>query len=269
LFEGNVLLEKMRQDRIVLGLGNMYPASGIVEGMCRGWDFVWIDGQHGEMSYDSILHAVQAARGAEIATLLRVPGHEHSVLGRYADLSPAAVMIPMVDNPEQARHVAAGLRFPPLGNRSYGGRRVIDLHGREYYREQDIVVVAQIETLEAAVNAPDIIRTEGIDCLFFGPDDMKVRMGIPVNTPITESAELREAMQNTARAARDAGKFAGCVAANPAAIEMSVELGFQLIVGGGDIVFLRTAAAARLEELRTAADQTVDRVSAEKSSGVY
>jgi 4-hydroxy-2-oxoheptanedioate aldolase len=161
-------------------------------------------------------------------------------------------MVPMVNDAEQAKAVVNALRFAPLGARSYGGRRVIDVGGRMYYKEQELLIVAQVETAESVANSAAIIATKGIDVLFFGPDDMKTQLGLPINTPITESQELREGMAKVARAAKDAGKFAGCVAGNPAALLMSVEMGYQLIVGGGDIVFLRDGSARKIEELRNA-----------------
>src|SRR5690606_8595907 len=98
------------------GLANMYPCAGIIEGMCGGWDFVWIDGQHGQMAYDATLHAVRAADAAGIQALVRVPGHEYGILGPVADMAPAAIMVPMIDTPEQAKTVTKALCFPPIGN---------------------------------------------------------------------------------------------------------------------------------------------------------
>lgn len=265
----NRLFEQLRAGQVILGLANMYPAAGIIEGMCKGWDFVWIDGQHGEMSYDSCLRAAQAATATGIDSLIRVPGHDHRDLGMFADLAPAAIMVPMVDSVEQAKGIVQGLRFPPLGNRSYGGRRIIDLHGRNYVQETELLVVAQIETLEAAACADEIAAVDGIDLLFFGPDDMKVRMGIPINTPINENDELRKAMAQTATAARNAGKFAGTVAGTTAAAEMVTVLGYQLLMGGGDIAFLRTLAAEKLSALREITASTCETPDGTGSSGVY
>ena len=266
----NMMIEKIRAGHTVVGLANMYPASGIIEGMCRGWDFVWIDGQHGEMSIDACLHAVQAAAATGIETLLRVPSHEDSSLGPFADLSPSAVMVPMVNNVVEAKNVVGGLRFPPLGRRSYGGRRVIDLDGRDYYTEREVMLVAQIETLEAAKNAEQIIDVEGVDALFFGPDDMKVRMGIPINTTAADNKQLRDAMEQTAKAARNAGKFAGTVAASAKLSRIAVDMGYQIIVGGADIAFMRIGAANLLEQLREELKQEMAPEAAVKAgSGVY
>lgn len=245
----NVLADKLRAGQILLGLCNMYPASGIIESMALGWDFIWIDAQH---TTASALHAIQTAESHGLGTLLRVPGHEYGILGPFADLNPSAVMVPMIDTADDARRIVDALRFPPLGKRSYGGRRAIDVGGRDYFRETELLVVAQIETLEGSANARAIINTEGIDCLFFGPDDMKVCMDLPINTSAMESEPLRDAMAEAAQAARAAWKYAATAADSPALLQCAIQMGYQLLVGGGDNVFLRTLGAERLAELRNA-----------------
>ena len=102
---GNKLRKIFTEGGTALGLCNMYPASGIIEGMCQGWDYVWIDGQHGEMSYDSILQAMHACRGMNLEVMLRVPASNSSLVGMYADLDPAVLMMPMIDTEEQAKEV--------------------------------------------------------------------------------------------------------------------------------------------------------------------
>jgi len=254
----NRLLEKLRAGKVVLGLGNTYPAPGIIECMCKGWDFVWIDTQHGTMDYLNAVHACRAAEGRGLDTLLRVPGHEPGALGKFADLGPSAIMVPMVNSAEQAQGLVSALRFPPLGERSYGGRRVVDLYGRDYYAKQEMLLVVQIETVEACRQAPDIIATEGVDCLFFSPDDMRLRMDLPMNTPIVENEELRDAMAGVARAATEAGKFCGCVATDKETLTVAIEQGYRLIAGGGDAGFLRTMAAQRLVELRNVIERRAE-----------
>ena len=262
----NNFWEKMQAGEICLGLGIMYPAAGIIEGMCAGWDFVWIDGQHGQLSYDSCLAAVHAAGAAGLDTVLRVPGHEYGIIGPLHDLAPSALMIPMVNSAEDAKRVVEATQFHPLGKRSYGGRRVIDCHGREYVRERKTVIIAQIETLEAMERVEEIVQTEGVDMVFFGPDDAKVQMGLAMDTKVHEHETMRAAMAETAQAARRAGKFAGTVAGTADAVRVAVDQGYSCLVGGSDIGFLRTSAEAKLAELR--AFGTV-RPAAGGSEGVY
>lgn len=252
----NALLEKLRAGKVVLGVSNMYPASGIIEGMCRGWDFVWIDAQHGQHRYETVLGAIHSAHVVGVDPMVRVPSYESGTLGLYADLAPSAIMIPMVNTAEEARAIVTALRFPPLGQRSFGGRRVIDLNGREYYREAELIVIVQIETLQAVENASAIIATEGIDMLFFGPDDMKVQLGIAINTPVVEHEPLRAIMQRVAEAAKTAGKFCGMPCRSPRAAKMVIEMGYQLVAGGNDAMFLREGAARAKKELTAVAQES-------------
>jgi 4-hydroxy-2-oxoheptanedioate aldolase len=249
------VLQRLQAGETILGLSNSYPAAGIIEVMCPGWDMVWIDSQHGQHDYNSLLAAIRAADLLGVSTLVRVSTHDPLLLGTYADMDPDALMVPMVETPEQAESIARALRFAPRGNRSYGGRRVIDMHGRNYYQEYKPLIFAQIETLESVDNAEAIAAVEGIDLLFFGPDDMKTRMGIPIDTAPIEHPELREAMRRTAEIARAAGKFAGTVAATPPAVKACHEMGYQVLMCGGDVTLFRLHAPQRLADMKKALEE--------------
>jgi 2-keto-3-deoxy-L-rhamnonate aldolase RhmA len=246
----NRLKEQLKNGKILFGICNLYPASGIIEGIGTGWDFIWLDGQHGEHTYESIFHGVQTAFGMGMDTIIRTSGYEEGMMGRYADIAPSAIMIPMVDSGEQARKAVEALRFAPLGKRSFGGRRVIDLYGRNYHVDHELLVIAQIETKESLQNLYDIIHTQGIDALFFSADDLRLSMGMPMNTSVIGNKELEKAMEATAKAAVGAGKFCGCVAASNEMVKITVDMGYRLLVGGTDSMFLRTGSVQKLGEMK-------------------
>lgn len=248
------VLEKLARDEVCLGVGLMYPNPNCIEAIGPGWDWLWIDGQHGQFDYATILHAVQVAELTGLDSIVRPPGHAPDLIGQILDTGAQGLMIPIVNTPEQAEAIVKAASFPPLGTRSYGGRRVIDRNGRDYYltANDKWCLVVQIETMEAVERAHEIAAVEGVDALFFGPDDMKMHMGIPINTPVEQSDKLLQAMETTAAAARNAGKAAGCIAATPAALHRFIDFGYRLIVGGGDIGFLRVTSHAKVRELRQA-----------------
>lgn len=250
------LRDKLNTGKVLLGLGHMYPAAGIIEGMGTGWDFSWIDMQHGQHDYHSTLDAIRAAELTGLHTMVRVPGHSPDAMSKVADMDPDAVMVPMVNTADDARAAVDALRFPPVGRRSYGGRRVIDRHGRGYYKDRDLLVVAQIETLEALGRVDEIASVDGIDVLFFGPDDMKLRMGLDLSTSVMDNDQLRDAMRDVAAAAARAGKHSGVVAVTSEMLGINLEMGYRLVVGGGDIMFLRNGAADALDKLRAALSGT-------------
>jgi len=237
------LRERLEQGDVVLGLAVVYGAPSIVEGICRGWDFVWLCGQHGELDLATMRHAVRAADVVGVASVVRVPGHDYSVLGPFADLAPTALMVPMVNTAEEAEHIARSLRFPPRGNRSMGGRRVIDKWGLDYIAEQPPYIIAQIETPEAVANAAAIAAVPDIDMLFFSPGDLRLHLGIPLaQDSYLEDDRVRQAMVAMADAARQAGKAAGCIATTPELLETALDMGYQLVSCGADCSFLTAGA---------------------------
>jgi 2-keto-3-deoxy-L-rhamnonate aldolase RhmA len=110
---------------------------------------------------------------------VRVAGHEAGPIGLALDMGATGVIVPCVDTAEQARALVTAAKFPPLGNRSYGGRRPIDLHGRMYAHtaNEDTLLLLQIESPLAITNAEQIAAIPGVDGLFLGPDDIMFRRG--------------------------------------------------------------------------------------------
>ena len=117
------LFRSVLQSRIPqLGLNVMYPSPGAVERIAPDWDWIWLDGQHGEIDYGEMLQLVRACDLVGRPAFVRVPGHEAGPIGLALDMGATGVIVPCVDMPEQARALVAAAKFPPLGKRSYGGR---------------------------------------------------------------------------------------------------------------------------------------------------
>ena len=245
------LRQRLQNGEQLIGFALTYPASGILETIGRDWDFVWIDAQHGQLSYNEAMQHVRTADFMGIDTLLRVPGREFGVVGPFADMAPSAIMMPMVNTPADAMEAVRALRFPPRGNRSFGGRRAVDLYTRDYYLENEPLLVAQLETPQAVENAHAIAETDGIDGLMFGPDDFKVGLGINISSTLMETPVLKEALKKTAEAAKAAGKFAVAITPTPEMVEYGKELGLGMFIAGADSHFLRATSKSQSEMLRS------------------
>jgi 4-hydroxy-2-oxoheptanedioate aldolase len=148
-------------------------------------------------------------------------------------------MVPMVDNAEQARRIVQAAKFPPLGARSYGGRRPVDRLGRGYAnRDQpQPLLICQIETPEGLKNVDEIAAVDGVDVVFFGADDMALRAGMPMDQPRPPGI-FDEAQRQVAEAAKRHGRFAGGVFRAPTALQFAIGLGHRLIVCEGDMLLL-------------------------------
>ena len=237
------LLDDAVGARPLLGLSVMYPSSGALERIAGDWDWIWIDGQHGEMGHEQTLGLVRACDLIGRPAVVRVPGHEAGPIGKTLDTGAAAVIVPCVDTPEQARAVVGAAKFPPLGKRSYGGRRPIDLNGRNYsdVANRDTLLVAQIESPQAIENAQAIAAIDGVDALFLGPDDLMLRRGFSMTTPKSKET-LGADMEAVMAACRGHGKVGVMVGVGEEMLRLCVAMGFRMIVSGSDVGFLASGS---------------------------
>jgi 4-hydroxy-2-oxoheptanedioate aldolase len=248
--------ERLKTGQPQLGLCISYPSPGVVERIGEDWDWIWLDGQHGQLgSYDTMLSMVRACDLAGRPAMVRVPHHEFGPIGQALDMGAAGVIVPVVNNVEEARRVVQAAKFPPLGGRSYGGRRPIDVQGRTYSdtANQATMLIVQIETPKAIENAAGIAAVEGVDALFLGPDDIMLRRGYSMTTPRSRET-LGNDMASVSRACRDAGKFGVCVGIGAEMFTLCVETAFTMIVAGGDVPFLANTSSATSSEMRAILD---------------
>lgn len=246
----NELWEKLKAGQKVYGFSVNFPSPSMIECIAPGWDYVWLDGQHGLMAYQELLSLSIAARAAQISAIIRSPGHDFSVLGPLMDLGPQGLMVPMVNNEEEAKEIAACLQFPPKGRRSFWNTRMIQIAGDTYYREKTTLVIAQIETAEGVRNVDGIIGTEGIDILMYGPADLGLSYGLEPGGSRKEYACMAHAAEEVMRAARSVGKYSMFIAGDVREARELEEMGADIIVCGSDYGFLKESAGRTLAELK-------------------
>lgn len=236
-----------------IGICISYPAPGIIERIGSDWDWLWIDGQHGELDYTDMLNAVRVAELVGRPAVVRVPGHDPGAIGLALDMSPDGIMVPLVDAEDQARAIVRAAKFSPLGSRSYGGRRPIDLHGRGYSHadQPQPLLVCQIESPEGLEHVEAIAAVPGVDVLFLGPDDLALRAGLAMDQPRPPGC-FDEAFRKVAQAAISHGKLAGSVFATPEALTYGLSLGYRMIVVGGDMTFLTAGSEDKAQAIRKA-----------------
>ena len=250
----NRLLDKLSSGAVALGVGLNYPNPNCLEVMAPGWDWIWVDAQHGQHDYATLVQSAQVAELVGVPCIIRGPGKDPDQVCRMPDTHASGVVVPMVNRPDEAARVVAAACYPPNGARSYGGRRMGDVEGREYYRtaHERTFIGVQIETPEAVDRAAEIAAVQGVHELHVGPDDLKIRLGLPINTRICESDVLLDAIARVGEAARTAGKFAGCNVSDMASVKEVVARGCRMIMGGSDLRFIKTGSAAQLADLREA-----------------
>ncbi len=255
---GRILRQRIDNAEVLLGFVLILPAPGILE-LVQGYDWFWIDGQHGQLSYDTILHCVRVADLVGVPPIVRVSARDYSQIGPVLDTGPAGVMIPTIHNVQQAEAVASAAKFPPVGQRSFGGQRLLDRFGGEYAAtaNQDVFLIGQIESTQGLANVEQIAAVGGIDGLMFGPADYSLDAGMPPGSALDMSEPaLWDAAEKIAQSCAKHGKVACSIVASAQNAVRLAQLGYQMLAVSLDTHLLRTAASGALDDFRQALRKT-------------
>jgi len=179
-------LAKIRAGRTALGAVVTFADSAVTELTCEaGFDFVWIDGEHGEMDRVVAMQHLMAARGTGVATLYRVPACNHAEIKKVIDFAPAGIIVPMVMDEKDAALAVSACRYPCHGgDRGCGFRRgwaygVAETGEYLAASARDPLVLLQLEHIDAARRLDAILEVSGIDGILIGPYDFSMSMGVP------------------------------------------------------------------------------------------
>lgn len=176
-------LQKIKEGRCPIGGITMFSDPAVTELMAEvGFDFVFIDGEHGEIDRQTAMQHIMAVRGTDCASLYRVPDSSHTEIKKIIDFAPAGIIVPMVMNTEEAKSAIAAMRYPPEGNRGCGFRRGTGYGAREVepYWEmsaQEPLAIIQIEHIDAVQDLDSILALPGLGSILVGPYDLSASMG--------------------------------------------------------------------------------------------
>ncbi len=235
----------------LLGMCIMYPSAGALERIGPDWDWIWIDAQHGDMDFRDVMNLIRASHLIGRPSLVRVPAHDAGWIGKVLDGGAAGVIVPMIESVAEAKAMVGAAKFPPLGNRSYGGRRIVDFLGRSYYKtaNRDTVLILQVESNESVAIVDELAAIEGVDGLFLGPDDLLIRDAQDVDTP-KDPATLGRQYEILVDGCRRHGKLSLGHGVTDVAMRMAREYGYNLVMGGGDVNFLANGSKNCAQKLR-------------------
>lgn len=223
-----------------MGLCDPYAAEIVAR---AGFDWVLIDGEHAPNDLPAIARQLQVTE-PHCAPIVRLPMAEPWLIKQVLDAGAQSLLIPMVNSAEDARAIVRAIRYPPGGIRGVGhalGRasrfgRVPDYAATA---EAELCLVVQIES-RAAVDALEaILAVDGVDAAFVGPSDLAADMGMA-----TDSAAVRQVVADTLRRIRDAGKPAGIIDLDDAAMARHLADGAQFVAVAADVIFLSQGLGA-------------------------
>ena len=219
-----------------------------------GFDWLFLDCEHGTLDLDAAAQIAVAALGAGIAPIARVPNGAYSMATRLLDNGVLGIVMPHVDSAEEAREVVRRLKYPPVGHRSIGGigphygLRALPVGEAAAAMNAANLTVVMLETPAAIENADAIAAVPGIDVLLVGTNDLCAEMGIPGQF---EHPRVIAAYERAIAAARAHGKHAGMGGIyNESIMARYIGMGARFNLAGADGAFMQAGATGRAAALR-------------------
>ena len=225
----------LRGERLIGTLLSL-PSPELAEiASAAGFDWLFLDMEHGTLGPGDVLRLVQAAR-QPCACLVRVPESREMWVKKALDSGAAGIIVPHVDSADEAARAVRWAKYPPQGARSVGFSRA-NLYGARFQQNveaanAETVVVAQVEHIDAVGAISSIIAVPGVDAVFIGPYDLSASMGKPGRI---QDADVREAVGRVTAACSAAKVPVGIFAAGLPAAAKALEDGCTLVCSGIDI----------------------------------
>ncbi len=242
------LSEGRRQVGLWSGLASPIVAE-IIAG--AGFDWIVIDGEHGPNDITTLLPQLQAMRGGTAEPVYRVPWNDAVLIKRALDVGARTLLVPFVQNAEEARKAVAATRYPPLGIRGVSVTPRANDYGRvqNYHKNAhlDTCVLLQIETRNALAEIESIAAIDGVDGIFIGPSDLAADFGHLGNP---KHPDVQAAIADAGKRIRASGKAAGTLSGNLDDVERLFELGFNFTAAGSDVGLLARNAEALAARFR-------------------
>jgi 4-hydroxy-2-oxoheptanedioate aldolase len=234
-----------------LSIGNPFTAEIMA---AQGYDSVTIDAQHGALDYSMVLPMLQAMRASSVVPMVRVPWLEPGIIMKVLDAGAYGVICPMINTPAQAAEFVSYMRYPPLGQRSFGPTRANYSAGANYAVEAnaEILAFAMVETAEAMDNLAAIAETPRLDGIYVGPADLTFSLHQGRLAPAfdREEPEMIAALQTIVAACKKAGKRAALHCGSAEYAARAIAWGFDMTTVSGDARLLAAAAQASVGRFR-------------------
>jgi 2,4-dihydroxyhept-2-ene-1,7-dioic acid aldolase len=171
----NTVKQKLAAGKQVVGGTVMIPDPDTYCAMANsGFDFLWIEMQHSPMTYQDVAHMIMACKGAPAMPFIRIPDATEGDIQKAVDLGAVGIIIPMVEDIKKVRDTIKFANYPPLGRRSQGNGQYGALWGADYRQiaNDNIMIVAMIESPAGVAIADEIASTPGVDVVFIASTDL-------------------------------------------------------------------------------------------------
>jgi 2-keto-3-deoxy-L-rhamnonate aldolase RhmA len=207
----NTVKQKLAAGKQVVGGTVVIPDPDTYCAMANsGFDFLWIEMQHSPMTYQDIAHMIRACKGAPAMPFIRVPDATEGDIQKAMDIGAVGIVIPMVEDIQKVQNAIKFSHYPPAGKRSLGNGQYGAMWGPDYRQiaNDNVMIVAMIESPAGVKIADEIASTPGVDVVFVASTDLASFSGYKQGEPQYE-ALVKQIEQSVNKAGK---KLAGPLA---------------------------------------------------------
>jgi len=205
-----------------------------------GFDWMLFDTEHAPLEAPSVLPLLQAVAPFPVSAIVRPRVLDVALIKKILDHGAQTILVPMIQNAEEAALAVAATRYPPRGIRGVAGAtraagfgRIAGYHQRAH---EETCLLVQVETAQALDQIEAIAAVEGVDGIFIGPADLAASLGHPGNPA---HPDVTKAILDGIRRIRAAGKPPGILTMDPVLYDAALEAGAIFVSKAIDLLVLR------------------------------
>ncbi|MDR3564181.1 MAG: aldolase/citrate lyase family protein [Negativicutes bacterium] len=221
-----------------------HPEIAKIVKLC-GFDYFIVDCEHGNFDYTTVARIMTVAREIGICGLVRIPEPRREVILKYMDMGACGLLLPNAETVEQAKALVEHSKYSPLGNRGVqmfrGHTGFEKINPLEYMqkRNDDTLLLLQIESPIGLANIDALMAVEGIDAAFIGPNDLSHSLGLMGQF---EHPDFVAALDKVIAAAKKHNKFSGAHFQVASALTPWIAKGMTLNLWANETVMMMNAA---------------------------
>jgi 4-hydroxy-2-oxoheptanedioate aldolase len=221
----------------------------------QGFDALCVDLQHGTTEPGAVLPMLQAISQTDTVPFVRVAWNDPASIMRALDLGAYGIIVPLVNTAAEAAQAVAACRYPPVGMRSSGPVRAMHYGGGNYfdYANDEILIMAMVETKEGLENLDAICATPGLDAVYIGPADLSFALDLAPRADNPDPRHLATC-DKILETAHKHGKKAVMHCAGAEFARGAIKRGFDMVMLTSDLHSMIAGVRLQLDALHAEAD---------------
>jgi len=216
-----------------------------------GFDWLLLDTEHSPNEIPDVLSQLQACEGGAATPIVRPAWNATVIIKRCLDIGAQTLLVPYVQNPDEAKRAVEAVRYPSAGVRGVAVASRASRYGRvtDYLKNAngEVCLLVQVETRSAMDQLEAIATVEGVDGVFIGPSDLSASLG-HIGNPA--HPDVQKALETCVRRLSAVGKPAGILTGNEEEVRRYIGWGYTFVAVGSDVGLLSRGADALAKKFR-------------------